>query len=137
MRDWIQQEGVEGRIHLLGYRRDVPHLLPQVEVLCYTSTFEGLATSVLDAMAVRIPVVVAAVGGIPEYLQDQVNGCLFEAGDYDAAADAVLALIRDPSKRAVLGEAGRETALSFHKDRMVAGIRAVYAEILGQEEGNR
>lgn len=61
----------------------------------------------LEAGACRKPVVATRVGGIPEVVEDGVNGFLTEPGDIDALAEKVAALIADPNLRTRMGEAGR------------------------------
>lgn len=123
-----------GRIHFLGHREDVPHLMRSIDVFCLPSRMEGLGTSVLDAMAAGVPVVAAAGGGIPEMMEDAVSGLLVEPGRPRALRAALERVLADPALRARLAAGGRERVRSFGADRMADETIRVYQEVL---EGSR
>jgi glycosyltransferase involved in cell wall biosynthesis len=75
----------------------------------------------MEAMATGLPVVASRLSGIPELVTDGVSGLLVPAGDEAALADALATLAKDPTLRARLGAAGRETVLrDFDVDRNAA-----------------
>jgi glycosyltransferase involved in cell wall biosynthesis len=121
---------VEGRVIFAGFRHDLDALLPAFTVFCLSSRMEGLGTSVLDAMALGLPVVATAAGGIPEAVEDGVTGRLVPPGDAAALAAALLEVLRDPAAGRRLGEGGRRRFEErFTADRMVESTLAVYAEV--------
>lgn len=127
-----EQLGISSHVHLLGYRNDVPRLLHSLDVFVMSSKEEGLGTSVLDAMACRLPVVATAGGGIPEMVRHDVTGLLVPVGDAHALAQGILAIAADPATAARLAKAGQTMVREeFHVDRMVEGNLAVYREVLG------
>jgi len=69
---------------------------------------EGFGLTVSEALWKGTPVVATGVGGIPLQVKDGHTGFLVEPGDYDAAAERVLSVLRDPDLRTKLGQAGRE-----------------------------
>jgi len=81
IRDYIQQKGLEQQIQLSGFRKDVPVILPEVDVFLFTSQEEGLGTSLLDALACKVPVVATCAGGVPEIIEDGKTGLLAEVKD--------------------------------------------------------
>ena len=82
-------------------------------------------------MAAGVPVVATAVGGVPELVTDGEHGLLASAGDVAGLADAVQRLVADPEAAAAMGAAGRERAREqLSRDRMVAELDAVYADVL-------
>ena len=106
----IRRLGIGNEVELLGERRDVPELLADADVFVLSSSSEGMPVSVLEAMAVGLPVVGSQVGGVPELVVDGVNGLLVRPGDPSELARALDRLLFDAELRRRLGEAGRERA---------------------------
>jgi glycosyltransferase involved in cell wall biosynthesis len=127
--------GIADRAIFAGFRRDVSELLAMTTTLVHPSTMEGLANAVLQAMAAEVPVVVAAVGGMPEAVRDGFNGLLVPPADSTAIAKAAIRLLSDPQLCAKLGSAARNTVeQEFSVDGMVEGVLKVYREALGEKE---
>ncbi len=121
------------RVVLLGDVRPVAPLMARLDALVLPSRSEGLGVAPLEAMVFRVPVVVTAVGGMPEVVSHGVTGLLTAPGDPASLADAIGALIADPFHARAMGEAGRKRVESeFTLERMVAGHRAVYEELLAR-----
>jgi glycosyltransferase involved in cell wall biosynthesis len=79
------------------------------DIICQLSNWEEVfGWMIAEAMAHEKPIVATRVGGIPELVEDKVSGFLVERGDISDAADAILKLIDDPARRALMGEKGRE-----------------------------
>lgn len=123
--------GIEA--HRPGFLDDVHEAMAGLDVLWHPSSSEGLGTAVIDAMALGVPPVAYATGGLPELIESGVNGVLVAPGDAVAFAAAASSLIRDDSLRSNLSSAGPERAAQFGVDRMVDGTRAVYLEVLARE----
>lgn len=120
-----------GAVRLLGARNDVPELLSRATCYLLTSSYEGCPYTVLEAMAAGVPVVAAAVGGVPELVVHGKTGILVAPGRPDLAALALSELLADPARAEALGLAGRRRAQAlFSRERMVAATAALYDEIL-------
>jgi glycosyltransferase involved in cell wall biosynthesis len=105
--------------------------VPAFTLFCLSSRSEGLGTSLLDAMNFARPVVATSAGGIPEAVEDGVNGRIVPVGDSAALAHALAALLRDEARRVEMGEAGRRRFEErFTADRMVDATLGVYGECL-------
>jgi glycosyltransferase involved in cell wall biosynthesis len=127
----IKELKLERHVILTGFRQDVPRLLAAMDVVVLSSHLEGLGTSLLDAMAMARPVVATRVGGIPEMVEDGLNGLLVPPRDPSALADALITLINRPDERKRMGQAGRARMLEkFSAEAMVAATEAVYRKIL-------
>jgi glycosyltransferase involved in cell wall biosynthesis len=127
----IRERGLEGVVRLLGWRRDVPDLLHAMDLFLLTSRFEGLPRAVLQAMAAGVPVVATDVDGTPEVVRDGVTGDLVPPADPVAAADRLVALARDPGRRARYAERAREVLKeSFDVNRMVTELEELYVGVL-------
>jgi glycosyltransferase involved in cell wall biosynthesis len=77
----VAELGLEGRVHFLGYRRDVISVLKDVEYFVLPSLEEGVPVAVLEAMACSLPVIATSVGGIPDVIEDEVTGLLVPAAE--------------------------------------------------------
>jgi glycosyltransferase involved in cell wall biosynthesis len=96
------------RIRYIGYVKDVEDVYHTADIVVVPSRWqEPLGLINLEAGACRKPVVATRVGGIPEVVEDGVNGFLVEPGDVAALAARVAELIADPALRMRMGEAGR------------------------------
>lgn len=75
----IREAGLEGRIHLPGYRDDVPSILAAADAFVLASRWEGMPNAVLEAMAAGLPVVATDVEGIDELIVDRADGDCLQA----------------------------------------------------------
>jgi L-malate glycosyltransferase len=107
--------GIRDRVHFLGVRPDVPRILNASDVFALTSVSEAASLTLLEAMASRLPVVVTAVGGNPEIVDDGVHGCLVPRGDHEATGGAFIRLLQDPARAAAMGEAGRQRVVEQYQ----------------------
>ncbi len=125
----VRERGLADRVVFAGFRPDLDRLMPAFSVFCLSSHLEGLGTSLLDAMAFGRPVVATAAGGIPEAVEDGVNGRLAAPRDARGLADALVEVLTDDARRLALGAAGRRRFLErFTAERMVEATVAVLAE---------
>lgn len=117
--------GLQHKIHLLGQVDEPLGLIADANVFVMSSRDEGLGTSVLDAMALGIPVASTSAGGVPEMLADGA-GLLVPPGDPVALAGAVSQILDDCALRRSLTETARAAVRRFSADRMAAEVRNVY-----------
>jgi sugar transferase (PEP-CTERM/EpsH1 system associated) len=112
---------------LPGERGDVPDLMRALDAFVLPSLAEGISNTLLEAMATGLPVVATAVGGNPELVTDGRTGLLVPPDDFDAMAQALCRLARDPAQARAMGAAGRaEVERRFSLDAMVAAYRREY-----------
>jgi glycosyltransferase involved in cell wall biosynthesis len=124
--------GVAFAVHLAGARDDAATLLSAFDVMLHPSRHEALPRAVIEALHAGLPVIAAAVGGVPEAIEDGRSGLLVPANDAARLGEAAGRLARDPVLAASLAAAGRERARSlFSLEGMTAAIAALYAELLG------
>ncbi len=127
----VARSGLQGRVHLLGQREDVPALLAAADLFVLPSHEESFSNALLEAMAHGLPVIATAVGGNAEIVEDGVSGVLVPPRDPAALAGALAALLEDPAAARRMGEQGRARAAKlFPVDRMVQETEALYAALL-------
>ena len=126
----IKALGLEKRVTLLGFRRDVPALLGASDLFVLsTDLWEGLPLTILEAMAAGRPVVASRIGGIVEAVSEGETGLLVPPKDPVALEEAMYSLLSNPAKAAAMGQAGRErVARHFTLERMVQEIAVIYEE---------
>jgi len=117
--------GLEEIVSLPGHIEHPEVVLARATLLVQPSRSEGFGSSVLDALALGIPVVASDAGGLPESLA-QGGGLLVPAGDAAALADAIHALLLDPAQRERLSGDGRIAAEGFSIPRLVSRTVEVY-----------
>jgi glycosyltransferase involved in cell wall biosynthesis len=123
----IAELGVGHAVTLLGYRKDVPRILRSIDVFVLSSKLEGLGTSVLDAMACKLPVVATAGGGIPEMVTHEETGLLSPPQDPQSLAQSIVRIFRDPGlAQRLANNAHQRLHDRFTVDRMVEGNLEVY-----------
>lgn len=98
--------GLAERALFLGHRDDIYDILRAFDLLVLSSDREGLPMVLLEALSLSVVIVARAVGGIPEVIQDGVNGLLVDSADPRGLADACVQLLRDPPRSQRLAEAG-------------------------------
>ncbi len=108
----------------------VADYLGAFDVFFFPSRHEGLGSILLDALDFGLPVVATRVGGIPEVIEDGVNGMLVSVDDTGGMKDALEALATDRELRTRLGAAGREKARSFTREKMADRYAELYVSIM-------
>lgn len=123
------QLGVDAQVRMLGYHDEVKPLLHAMDVFVQPSRSEALSLSLLEAMAVGLPVIAARTGGMPEVVQHDHNGLLFAAGDPQDLARQ-LARLRNSDERQRLGLSARGSQQQgFTTSEMVTATESLYRKL--------
>jgi glycosyltransferase involved in cell wall biosynthesis len=117
-----------------GFVEDIIPAVAGMDVLWHPARAEGLGTAVIDSMALGVPPVAFAVGGIAEVVEDGVSGLLVPPGDVTAFTRAAERLIHDEVFRAELAEGARTRARMFSAETMTRETEAVYYQLLSGGE---
>jgi len=134
----IRSLNLEKNVKLLGFVEDPVPLLKMSDAFCLLSRSEGFSNALLEAMACGVPSVVTCVGGNPEAISDGENGFLVPVDDDGAAAEKLLALLRDPERAANIGENGRNSVQArFSADVMIQRLIVVYRDLLAERNKKR
>ena len=128
----VREHHLEKHVLLPGFRTDVLGCIKGLDLFVMSSVTEGLGTSLLDAMACARAIVATRAGGIPEIVEDEVNGLLVPPRDHTALAQAIVRALKDEALRRRMGDAGLARVRErFTVDRMVDETAAVYARVAG------
>jgi glycosyltransferase involved in cell wall biosynthesis len=131
----IEQLGLRARVHLMGHVASPERLIAEADVFVMSSRQEGLGTSVLEAMALGIPVASTTAGGLPELLGAD-SGMLVPPSDPVALAEAVACILENRDLAAGLAEKARTTVLRFSDLRMAEEVRSVYRSFAHSLDGS-
>ena len=131
----LSTDSLEGRVCFLGDSSRVPELLNAMDVFVLPSLNEGMSNTLLEAMACGLPALATNVGGNPEIVENNVNGCLFTPGDTAWLAKKLQLLARDPEVVHQLGTAARNHAIeSFSLSRMLDTYRCFYLDLAARRQ---
>jgi glycosyltransferase involved in cell wall biosynthesis len=125
--------GIADRVTFTGWRRDLPRIYADLDVLVVSSNNEGTPVSAIEAMASGCPVVATRVGGLPDLIDDGETGYLVPPGDADALGAAVIRLLRNHEAARRIGESARaRVSERFTIERLVADTEGLYAGLLAK-----
>jgi glycosyltransferase involved in cell wall biosynthesis len=110
LREQSERLGIAPWVVFAGVRRDIPRLLPLLDVFVLPSLYEGFGIAILEAMAAGRPVIATEVGGIPEVVIHRETGLLVPPGNPEALTDAIHWALSHPDDARALGIRGRERA---------------------------
>ena len=111
LRRQVQAKGLAGRVHFLGFRRDIADLISLASVVAHTSVSpEPFGRVLVEGMLARRPVVASRAGGAVEVIEDGTSGLLVPPADPGALAGAVASLLNDEAKARRIAANGHERA---------------------------
>lgn len=133
IRSLATELGLDGVVRFHGMQDDVRPWLADADLFVLSSLSEGISITLLEAMAVGLPVVATDVGGNREVVRHGETGALVPVGNAPALATAMFSLLTDPERARRMGAAGRERVdADFNIDRTVAAYEQAYMELLGR-----
>ena len=125
---------VDDVIYFLGFREDVPRILASLDLFVLSSRMEGLGSSLMDAMASRLPIVATQAGGIPEVVIHRETGLLVPPRDPQTMAQAILKLYLDKALANRLAQRGFEVVhQKFSAEAMAQRIIHIYERLASQK----
>ena len=124
--------GALTNVELVGWVDNVGDHLAAMDMFVYPSLHEALGSSLLDAMHFGLPIVASNVGGIPEFVEDGVNGRLVDPENAEQLRGEIEALLADRSGLAEMRSRNREKADHYGPTQMADAYETLYREIEGQ-----
>jgi glycosyltransferase involved in cell wall biosynthesis len=129
----VHRIGLSESVEFVGTAADVWPLLARARVFALVSTYEPLGIAALEAMAAGLPLVVSAVGGLREVVEDGDTGFLVPPDDIRELAHRLTRLLRDDELAMKMGKRAREAAQRYHADRTAEGYARVYERLLAED----
>jgi glycosyltransferase involved in cell wall biosynthesis len=126
--------GIRDKIIFTGFREDALQIMKTFDIFVLPSVWEAFALVIMEAMASGKPIVTTNVGGIPEAIDDGVNGFLVAPRDPQQLAVKILYLLNDNALCNRMGKEGRKKALNkFDIKHMVKEVEQVYVTALNRK----
>nr|MCR5346566.1 glycosyltransferase [Fretibacterium sp.] len=121
----VHQEGLDGRVKLLGFRTDIAELCQAADLFVFPSRQEGLSVAMMEAIACETPVVCSAIRGNTDLVQNKE--CLFRSGSVQELAAMLRELIIDG--RDALRQAMRCSVVKNHEQLRKFDLKAVEVQM--------
>ena len=118
--------GVSDRVHFLGFQRDVAAVLSAFDLVVFPSLWEGTPLTSFEALAMGKPIVSTDADGLCEILRDGIDAVVVPKAHARELADAVVALERDPARRAALGAEAQRTSRRYDIAAYVRKMERLY-----------
>ncbi|HEY9829307.1 MAG TPA: glycosyltransferase family 4 protein [Stenomitos sp.] len=130
LRYLIQQQNLDQNVTFTGFRSDIPELLGLVDIFTLPSYREGLPRSILEAMAMELPIVATDIRGCREAVVDGQTGFIVPPRNSEKLAEALGELLADSKLREQLGKASRQRVEAEYNERFVFDrLASAYAEL--------
>jgi glycosyltransferase involved in cell wall biosynthesis len=135
LEEWIEKHGMAGEVSLKGDRTQ-QELIPLYQnatlfILTPVQTDDGdrdgIQNVLVEAMAVGLPVITTAVAGIPELVENNQNGLLYQPHDVEGISSGIIELLRNAEKRRQLGGAASKTVTEqFDITQAASHLKALF-----------
>jgi glycosyltransferase involved in cell wall biosynthesis len=131
--------GIRSHIHFLGWRRDLPEIYADLDLVVLSSLNEGSPVALIEAMAAGKPVVAPQVGGISDLVLHEKTGVLVPSKDSYALAQGILQVLALPVQdRVAMGKTGQARVYpKYHITTLVNNIETLYEELLTQKYSSK
>lgn len=134
IRRLVDTLGVSGQVIFTGKRRDLPELLSISDLMILPSEKEAFGLVILEGFACGVPAVGTTAGGIPEVIEDSVNGSLVPIGDPNSIAEKALHILKNPLVHQEMRKNALETVTGkFASDSIVAQYERLYYQLQKKE----
>lgn len=135
LHEFVAGHGLAPNVRFVGYQENVADFVAAADLSIHASVLpEPFGRVLLEAMALRKPVIGSRSGAVPEIVLDGVTGRTFAPGDADDLAACVLQLLSDSSLAVAMGEAGyQRLTTTFSIRENVMHTERLYGEILGRD----
>ena len=144
---YCEGEGLSGYVKFCGWKRDLPKVYADIDIVALTSKNEGTPVSIIEAMACSVPVISTDAGGVRDLLGARVQdvssngfqvherGILCQQGDAEGLAEGLKYLVENyaPLKREMSGRARIFVEQNYSKERLLHDVEALYLELMGSQ----
>lgn len=129
---------LNGQVHFLGHREDIPEILAAADLFVFPSLFEGLPGAVIEAMALGLPIVASNIDPVREVVEENGNAILVEPASSSELANAVATLLDDRDKAITYGQRSREIfETRFTLQQSTARMIELYHQVAACKNGKQ
>ncbi|GHT60587.1 glycosyl transferase group 1 [Endomicrobiia bacterium] len=123
---------IEDIVYFVGYQEQVQKFISAMDIFCLLSwDTEGMPNVVIEAQALKKPVIVTSIGGNPESFIAGTTGIMIEPSNYVQVAQAIKKLVDNPDTTKQIGNAGKQfVEKNFSIEKMVKSILAIYKQVM-------
>jgi glycosyltransferase involved in cell wall biosynthesis len=132
-----QSLGVQEQVRFMGFHPQARQLIAGHKLCVHAALMENLPMALIESMSAGVPVVAAAVGGIPEIFADGVEGCFWPLDNAEAGARVLMSLLGDPERLHAMSLAARRRFDARFEVNAVAGELCCYLLQLKVVTGER
>lgn len=130
-----QQLGIQDQVIFESFRTDIPQVLQAIDVYCLPSLWEGFPIGILEAMAMKVPVIASPVDGTRELVDDGHTGLLVNNKAPNKLADALCLLLRNKDLGEKLASKAQDFVhTNFSAKEQIERIQKVYSSCLASTE---
>ncbi len=126
----LKSRAARGQVRRLGLREDVQNILPDTDLLLVTSQTESFCLVALEALACGVPVLAPRVGGLPEVVEHDRTGFLYDPGDEEQASRLAVRFLSDARLRARMRRATFERAAALSAIVVIPRYEALYRQVV-------
>ena len=128
--------GLCPNVVFMGLLEDIPGILGKIDIVVLPSLYEAFGIVILEAMAMKKPVVATDVGGVSEVVENGRTGILVAPGDSHGLAEAIIRLADDKELSKIMGDNGYERVIKFFtKQEMLRKVDTLYRELASNVKG--
>lgn len=128
--DLCKELGLNGNVHLLGYRKDIAELCKSADIYVFPSQREGLGIAALEGMAAGLPLISSYINGIRDYTENQKTGYVLKPHDVEGFASAIKTLSYDSALQSQFGQYNQEKAKLFDINNSVEEVYRIIQNYL-------
>lgn len=126
----MAQSTLPDRVHFLGFRDPIERAIAGLDVLVAPGIDDAFGRTVAEAMMLGTPVVASASGGHIETVEHETSGFLFPPNNPEAAAAAIISILKQPERAVAMSERAREVVQErFSLERHTSAVRSILADM--------
>jgi len=131
IKELVEKEGLTEQTKILGWIEgsEKEEILSKCDILLAPSHFEAFGISIVEGMNYGLAIVAYSVGGIPEIVEDSINGYLNEVGDIEGMAHNLQILIKNSKLLKEIKTRNIEKSKEFSKEKFIDNIRKLYSKL--------
>ncbi len=134
LEEYTRSLGIGEGVIFLGFRRDLPVIYADLDMVVLSSLNEGLPVAVIEGMAAAKPIVATRVGGVAELLDEGKSGVIVSPSNPEDLARGIIQMLDDPDMGRIMGESGRRAAMSRYRiDILTKNIVDLYQRLLKEK----